>query len=514
LAPLLRQVKRLAAYEGGLALIWLALTALAMIPLWSARILPMLESPTDLAIGRIWHSLQDPVYHLSEFYALRFRALPGQLFPLLIHLLLYVSPIQVANKLVLSIYVIAFPLSVGFLARALGRSPWLALGAFPLLFSRNWMFGYGGFLLGSAALFFGWALVLRILRTGSRRDLSWLLLATGVAYFAHVVPWLLLIVGGLALILNQLRGPRHWVGALLGLLPSMILAGLMLMDELGEQVFFKSDEWHAVYRDFPALVIDFPKRAIDVMQGSFDYVIGGVMLAALVALLALQRPESEDAAERRKLPLLLITLTCGYMLLPWEVKKPFVVLNCAARVAPLLATLFLLLPKGAIHGRMRLLFTPILIAGVAMPLRLSRLYRDFGRRNLGFARLLHEVPHGASTMVFMRWGRYASDSIDAHTDAATTGAVYWHWTEWPLVFSGGHTPSLDLTATSVERLFEVKVQQGQAMESFDIHALPDYEFYLVRSAPDSMSRQPALKIVDQLGDWTLYHRVFGVSDEP
>src|SRR4249919_981703 len=121
------RAKRALLAEGGLPLVWIGLTIAVLLPVWYARLLPMLDTPNHLALIRAWHNYNDPAYKIAEFYTLRIRPVPYFLFYLVIHLLMYVVNIEVANKLFLSAYLILFPLSILALARAVRRSPWLAL---------------------------------------------------------------------------------------------------------------------------------------------------------------------------------------------------------------------------------------------------------------------------------------------------------------------------------------------------------------------------------------------------
>ena len=85
---------------------------MVLIPVWHQRLLPMLDSPNHLALARGWHEFNDPTSRVAEFYQLRVRVVPYFLFYGSIHLLLYVFPIEIANKIFISAYVILFPLSV------------------------------------------------------------------------------------------------------------------------------------------------------------------------------------------------------------------------------------------------------------------------------------------------------------------------------------------------------------------------------------------------------------------
>src|SRR3954451_23614905 len=116
---LVQRARRWVVETGGLPLVWIALTIIAVVPVWTQRLLPQLDTPNHLALVRGWHSYNDPSYHIASYYTVRVRPVPYFLFYLVINLLLYAFQIEVANKLFLSAYLILFPLSVLTLTRAL-----------------------------------------------------------------------------------------------------------------------------------------------------------------------------------------------------------------------------------------------------------------------------------------------------------------------------------------------------------------------------------------------------------
>ena len=115
----------------------------------------------------------------------------------------------------LSRYLILFPLSILALARALKRSPWLALAGFALAFNQNWIYGFSSYLMGTCFMFFSLALLIRWLDGGDRwRALVVLGVSTVLAYFGHVMPWFCFGLCAIALLLQSARsggagcGPR------------------------------------------------------------------------------------------------------------------------------------------------------------------------------------------------------------------------------------------------------------------------------------------------------------------
>jgi hypothetical protein len=517
LSRFFRQLKQVAVLEGGLPCVFLALSALSLFTLWNARLLPMLHAPNDMAIARVWHDLRSSAHLLGDYYKLDIRPLPGTLLYFLLHVLMYVLPIEFANKLLLSVYLVCFPLSLWALARALGRSPWLALGAFVLAFNRSWMYGYTGFLLGSTAMFFSFALVIRFLREGGQRRLLILSLLGVMTYFAELIPFALLVMGSLALCVASPRRWRNGLSVLLALGPSLMIALAMYCDEWGERKFITDASWSATYRDFPALVLDFHKRVLDVIPGTFDAWMFFILLVSVLALLLWQGMwrREHDSEARRHMTVLLLTMAIGYTMFPWELKEPLPILNVAARVAPMLAAMLLLLPAVSISGPSRLALLPVLVAAVIFPLKLRRVYRDFTRRNYAFIRLTREMPRGARTLVLMRSMRYFRDSVDNQGDVAASGAIYWGWAVWPTALSGTYSPYLDTVATPVSYKLKLKAPEQTSGETPDLKMIHTYDYFLVRAiAFDSLQRHPALRIVDQVADWTLMQRIFDVTEEP
>ena len=118
---------------------------------------------------------------------------PGTLPLWFAHLLPYLNAWIVA-RLLLSAYVVALPLAVLALARALGRSPWLALFAVPLTWNALVNAGLLNALLAMPLLFWALALARRMATDGGLQRGILLGLTLVLLFFCHLVPF------GLALI--------------------------------------------------------------------------------------------------------------------------------------------------------------------------------------------------------------------------------------------------------------------------------------------------------------------------
>jgi hypothetical protein len=513
---LVRRARRLLLAEGGLPLVWIVLTALVLVPVWHQRVLPMLDTPNHLALARGWHNFHDPSWNISQFYELRLRAVLYMLFYVFIHLAMYVVPIEIANKLFLSLYLILFPLSVLSVARALKRSPWLALGAFALAFNQNWIYGFSSYLMGTAFFFFAIALLINYLRDDGRWR-AWLLgVLCVMMYFAHVLPWFTFGLCAIALLaLNWDKGLRvMWAAA--AMLPSLILALLAVVNDRAERAYMKTGEsLTASWRDFPTDVKEFPRRVMELFPGKLDYVVLSVIALTVVGLaLWYGVGKSHEQRETRWLKWILIVLGITYLSLPYNVSKPLSWWYISPRLPSLIAPLLLLVPLVVVEGRKRLLFVPLIVACVVLPLKLARLYRDFSNRNAAFMRLVEEVPRGKSCFVAYRGMMRGSGSEEKSGDPATSAPVYWHWTSWPMALRGGFGPHVFDQGVPIRPVNPLMAPPYNQADMFDIRLAPEFDYYLVRTPLETMEREPSIKQVDALGEWVLYRRIGPLTEEP
>jgi hypothetical protein len=500
-----------------LPVIWLVLTCLVLVPVWHQRLLPLLDAPNHLALVRAWHSFSDPRYHIADFYQLRIRPVPYFLYYFSVHLLMYAFPIEVANKVFLSAYLILFPLSVLSLTRALKRSAWLALAAFPLAFNQNWVYGFTSYLMGTAFLFFALAALVRYLDEGRPRTLAWLCVSTLLAFFSHILPWFCFGLGAIAILLLDRKNLRRAVSASLAMLPSLLLAISSVLEEKADGSYLNRGERTAgMWFDFPTLVKQFPNRVLEIIPGNLDaWVLLGVVVTGVAVYLTRERVPIDQ--NDRRLRWLLGIFGLAYISLPYQVTHPFYWWYIAPRLPSVIAPLAMLLPTGAVRGWRRLLFVPLVAGAIALPLTLARLYREFSNRNAAFMQLVAEIPYGKTVFVAPRGLLKKSmdaSSPEASGDKASSGPVYNHWGSWPMILRGGYNPYLFDQGIPVRPKVHLKAPAGLQPDRFEVRDAPEFDYYLVRSPTETMSREPSLKQTEQLGEWVLFQRVGNLSDEP
>lgn len=511
----LRRLRTLDKNRLAFAAIWIALTVVALIPVWHRRMLPMLDTPDHLALARAWHDYRDPSSRIAEFYLLRVRLVPYVLFYWLTHVLSYVVRIEVANKLLLSAYLILFPLAVLSLARAIGRSRWLALGAFAIAFNPGWIYGFSSYLLGTCFVFLGWAALCRWLDGGRRRDAVAVGVTTILAYLAHVLAWTLFGAGAIALLALERRRWGRAVVAAAAMAPSLLLAAHAFFEERRAPAYMThGSEFVAVWKDVPRSLLEIPKRVMELFPGNLDMWALATLAVTTLALLLLwpERARLPSPSTARRLGALLGVLGFAYLMLPYNIRQPMSWWYVAPRVPALMAPLVLLLPSARLTGRRPLVLVPLLAACVALPIKLTALYADFNRRNFGFMRLVDQLPRGAPTLVLAR-GLITGDP-EASGDPASSAPVYWHFMSWPMALKGGVSPYLFDQGIPVQPRPGIPRYNVSRSDALDFKSAPEFEYYIVHVSSDLIPVDRHVREEMSLGAWTLYRRIAPQTDEP
>jgi hypothetical protein len=501
--------------EGGLPLLWIALTLALLYPIWHQRLLPMLDTPNHLALVRGWHSYDDPSYDLARYYQVRVRVVPYLLYYGTIHLLMYAVPIEIAHKLFLSAYLVLFPLSVLALARALKRSPWLALGAFPLAFNQNWIYGFASYLMSATLMFFALAALLRWLADGRRSDAIWLGLLSLLCYLGHILPWFVLGCCAIVILVDGWRGWRRGLVAAAVLLPSLVLAVSNVVAEASDQTYIKhGSRFEGTFRDVPTAATELLGRVLEIVPGDFDAAILAV-LAATIGGLAVWRGTGGPERERRWARLVLAVLVLCYLSLPYEIAKPMSWWYVSPRIPSMMAVVLLLLPDVEIAGWRRLLLVPLALAGLALPLRLASLYADFDARNAPFMTLLEQLPRGQPTLVVVKKMWRGARSEEKSGDPVTSAPVYWHFSSYPMALRGGYGPYVFDQGIPIRPRREARLTFPAWTDTDTFHPrhAPAFRYYIVRYPGDEVEHEPSLKRLRRIGDWALYQRIHDQSFE-
>lgn len=136
--------------------LFLIFSAAFLVPLWSVPIPPMQDIWQHLALVDVLHHYHDPGSVYPEYFRLPTTPRPNLIYYYGTHWLATLTgDLLVANRLVLSLYVLAFPWAFLSLARAFDRSRWTVFFAFPLIYNAMFAYGFVSFALAMPLLF--WA---------------------------------------------------------------------------------------------------------------------------------------------------------------------------------------------------------------------------------------------------------------------------------------------------------------------------------------------------------------------
>lgn len=181
---------------------WLVtgLIVLSLIPIWSFQYLPTQDGPSHLNNALILSQYTNPAYNFQKIYDLRLEPFPNWLSHAGLAVLMWVFPPLVAEKILLSLYVIGFPLAIIYFLGAVApaKKP-LGLFSFAFIYNYLFMMGFYNFVFSIPLAFwtlgYFWKHRFR-LRFGQAVVLNLLLLTV---YFGHMITYLVAL-GSIAFI--------------------------------------------------------------------------------------------------------------------------------------------------------------------------------------------------------------------------------------------------------------------------------------------------------------------------
>ncbi len=415
-----------------------------VLPLWVARHAPAVDIPQHLFLIHVLGNLGDPALPYSEIYVAR----PG-----LTYLTFYytvrglgaVVGLEVAMKLWLTLILVGTPASMLVLLRALGKSKWLSLLAFPLVYTDNFYWGLVSFLSSLPLTFLVMAFFIRALEVPiiERRrhllallscGLSLLLLqmthAAGMIFPAMALPIILLVT------------PSDWprrFRAVGSLVPGVALFFAWLLSGVGKgrQFGAPGEPWKAsaplfdranfVFQPLEAKLTRLP----DLLGGGFwgyadrPALWGLVAVALLAVVLGLVfRPPVPPSWRGRVRAWLLFLLAVGcYVLLPQDITGyMYAICPRYAQVAALLVLPLLPFPHGPTYK---------IFAGAATALalyaggNLTYLFHQFDVEADNFEMVVKDIPPKAKVMhlVLDMGSRHATHAVYLHYAALAAQRV-------------------------------------------------------------------------------------------
>jgi hypothetical protein len=234
---------------------WLfaGLVALYLVPFWAARYVPTIDGPSHLynawVLGQLASSTPAPL--LREYFMINRAPVPNWLSHVVLAALLRALPPVVAEKALLSGYVLLMTGALWYLAGSVERRrAWLALLGLPFVWSLPLQLGFYNFCIS-----IGFFLLVIACWWRHRARPGWrfaviLNLLLLLCYFAHIVSAVVALAGIAVLWLASLRRER-WRGHLAHLAivaPATALPIWYLLARAGGARRPSHDSWRALWR--------------------------------------------------------------------------------------------------------------------------------------------------------------------------------------------------------------------------------------------------------------------------
>nr|WP_198956132.1 hypothetical protein [Archangium sp. Cb G35] len=386
-------------------LVYIAALVLGALPLWVSSHLPMVDLPQHLHLISVLHRLDDPTTLYPQLFAARHELTPYLGYYYAVSLLNWLLPLDLANRLFLSAYVVGLPLSLAFLLRGLGRPLWPSLLALPLAYGDNFGWGFINYLaaLPLALLCCGF-FVHALTRAGQRplwaSGLAASLVAVllfhvqAFAFLGLALPWLLLTtpVPEDASTRGFQARLRPRLPALLGVTPGVVLFLSWVVLRLGQPSEVETGApWKAwgpmlsprnlAWKSFAQNRAELLEVLANLLRDGSDrlplYAVGAVAACALVLGVVRGDSSGEGPVARWRLPGLVLIALGFYFLLPFDIRGYIYYLNTRyAQLAAVLAVASLPMTQPALR---RPLLWASAVCSLVLALVLGQGFRAFSR---------------------------------------------------------------------------------------------------------------------------------------
>jgi hypothetical protein len=327
-----------------------------------------------------------------------------------VHLLTYLThSVIVANKIFLTGYALALPVGALLLARRFGRSDWLALFAFPLVWNFNLADGFIAYCAGFAAMPLVLVLVDRYCEKPTIPRALAVIMIGSLTYFFHLLTYaLFLVVAGLVVLMQARPLQPRLLAA--RALPVLSCAGIGLW-ALHHANDMKFQPMHGarqfVYDPLAARLEQIPERLFNFLPGAVDELVIVVLALCWLALAVTRaRVAAEDEARqpgwRAYLP---EACTLGafalYLALPRSMQRPFYWHMLNGRLVVAIAFFAILVLPGRIAGWRRLFLIPVVAMTLIYDVSLCRAFRGFNKRISGLDAIVDEIPKDKTVLTLV-----------------------------------------------------------------------------------------------------------------
>ena len=223
------------------------LIVLHILPLWIFKYFPSQDGPAHVYNSYVLRAFHDEESTLlREYYKLNLALFPNWFSHVFMALLMYIVPPLVAQKILLSVIVISFPLSLFYFLDAIHKGKNL-YGFLGFLFSSHFVLfmGFYNSALSVPLYFLTLGYFMKHKEEMSLNNVAILNLLCILTYFCHILSYALLILSLTILSITSFyRKPRRVMGLLVCMLPLyFIMANYLLSSEVGQSGGYLDIRW-------------------------------------------------------------------------------------------------------------------------------------------------------------------------------------------------------------------------------------------------------------------------------
>jgi hypothetical protein len=492
--------------DRALGAVFALLTVATLVPIWIGHYLPLLDLPNHLSAIAVWHHHHDPRFDFDKYYDLNLSPLPYWAHYYVCHLLAYLFSVETANKIFLSAYAIALPAGTLAFARRFGRSPWLALFAFPLVWNFNLAEGFIAFVAGMASLVIGLVAVDKHCEKPSVTGFLTVLAFGTTAYFFHLLTYMMFLVCAGLLVFARKR-PLQLERLIVRGVPVLLGAAVGIWAYRRESTMgFQSIEGARVFAEdlYTLTLARAPYRLLNFLSSSRDEWVVVVLAFAWIVIAIDQARHRDPDAQRPRIGPELCFAVCLFAILwlPRSMNRPFNWYMINGRFVPLAALFGALLIRGPITGRRRWLLAPVAAASLFYAVDLSVMVVRFNRNIAGFDAIADQIPLHKSTITLV---------FPPLSDPQVNVNCFNQWASYAQIRRGGYN------FYNFNYGFPLKYRSVRPAPpwthaewfNWDSHS-PYWDYFLTHNEPEMfepLAKAGKVRLVDARGPWKLWEKI-------
>lgn len=135
-------------------ILFLIFSILFILPIWLVDFLPFIDLPQHLNFAHILLNYRKPEFNYNQIYTLRLFPMHNTLHLFFCYLFGLILPLEITNKIYITISILLFPLALWFLIRKLEGNEQFSLFGFLLSYNYNLFWGFMGFNVGIPLVIF------------------------------------------------------------------------------------------------------------------------------------------------------------------------------------------------------------------------------------------------------------------------------------------------------------------------------------------------------------------------